>query len=227
MSGVSGLGKSIRQGLSSLNHWYGWLGVLVASVATANFIFSLTNLPISASIGALFSTYKAIVHVAFDWITLPFRFRIPGVVKDLLFLYGIVGGAFVRARLAENIYTKRNQSLRNAIRVLLSFPLRDIDGGYPLNSRFAVFWQHSPNWLRCLLDFALWPRVAIQYWNRPMVHVNEYLGTYPTFPAGYKTHKPLLYDRRIVFTIQLAAVLLGLFAILVTNAFLTLPQSTP
>jgi hypothetical protein len=227
MADSTRLAQSIRQGFSSFNHWYGWLGVLVASVATANFVFSLTNLPLSASIISIISTYKAIVHAAFDWITLPFQFRIAGWAKDMIFLYCLIGGAFVRARLSERIYSEHNQSVRNALWVLFSFPLKNVDGSFPLNTRFATVWQHSPQWMRSLLDFLLWPRVAIQYCRKPMVHENDYLGTYPTFPAGYQTSKPFLYDRRVVFAIQLLAVMLGLFAIVVTNAFLTLPQSSP
>ena len=61
-------------------------------------------------------------------------------------------------------------------------------------------YKNSPTWLKKFMDVVLWPRVAIQYFNRPCVYRNTYNDSIQSFAAGYKPGgiKEFLYDRRII-----------------------------
>lgn len=206
------------------NSWYAVFGAIVAGIAFANFVFSLLNINLSLVISTLLGTYKAIVHGGIDWVLSAFSWRLPDWAKDVIFLYGLAGGAFVRARAGEGIYPNDATSVRKALRALLF--RRDEDGGVSLASPMTRMYQKSPKWLKAALDFTLWPRVAKQYFLRPMVYLNEYLGTYPTFSASYKpgSHKIFIYDRRKIFIAHAVIILLVFSFIVIINAFLVIPS---
>ena len=95
------LSNSLAAAYLSLKSWFSFFGVLVAVVAVTNFIFSLFQLNVSEIIGLVLDAYKAIIHGLFDWMTWVFGFQLTWYVKDALFLYGLVGGSFLRSRASE------------------------------------------------------------------------------------------------------------------------------
>lgn len=226
---------SINHALTSMRGAFAILGLIVTTVAVLNFLYAIFAFPVSPVLRQLLDTYRAIVHGAFDWITWLFGFRIPGPLKDGLFLYGLAGGAFMRARVAEGIYDPVSPPARlPAIVRVLVWPKRSHggivvpgEGGISMKSRVGVAYSIAPTWLRRAFDFLLWPRVAIQYWSQPMVYFHEYGGTYQTFAAGYRPGgwKTFLHDRRIVFAVHAGVILLAVVAILVVNGFLAPPAS--
>lgn len=80
---------------------YNIFGIMVASLACLNFLNSLVHLPLITVAEQFLATYRAIVHGLLDWVTVPFHLQIPDPVKDAIFIYGIVGGGFMRARMAD------------------------------------------------------------------------------------------------------------------------------
>lgn len=214
---------------------YAVLSIVVTIVAVLNFLHALFAFPLLPILRQLLDTYRAIVHGAFNWIVWPFGLRIPGPLADTLFLYGLAGGAFMRARIAEGIYdpVAHPAKLRSIMRVLV-WPNRSHggivvpgEGGISTKPRIGVAYSIAPKWLRRVFDFLLWPRVAVQYWKRPMVHFHEYGATYQTFAANYRPggRKPFLYDRRIILAIHISMILLAVLFILIVNGFLAPPIS--
>ncbi|MBK3842912.1 hypothetical protein [Paraburkholderia aspalathi] len=218
--------KSLLHALSSIKSWAAVLGILASSVALCNFLSTLLSVHLSAALATLLTTYKLLVHGAIDWILFPLGIKLPQWIKDAIFIYCIVGGAFMRARMREDVYADppKDASLLKSLKIV-SKRVIVINGGIPMTGRMSVFYQVSPKWVRRVMDAVLWPRVARQYFARPMVHQNDYLGTFPSFPAGYKpgSYKVFLYDRRHVFYFQLAAAFAAVIFILVVNGFLSVP----
>lgn len=214
---------------------YTILGMLVTIVAVLNFLHAIHAFPLIPIQRQLLETYEAIVHGAFNWITWPLGFRIPSPIKDVLFIYGLAGGAFMRTRMAEGIYGPVSHAARlSSIARVLIWPMRSHGGivvtgelGVSTKSRIGVAYSVAPEWLRRAFDFLLWPRVASQYWQEPMVYFHEYGGTYQTFAADYRPGglKIFLHDRRLVFAVHAGMVLLSVFAILIINGFLAPPAS--
>jgi hypothetical protein len=223
--------RSLLQAKHSISNWYGMLGIIVASVAIVNFLHALSQFPIGAILRQLLDTYRAVVHGAIDWVTWPINLRVPATFKDLFFLYSVVGGACMRARMSENIYPDHDnvQPLSAIARVILR--PRRLQGlvvtpgeiGLSTNNRMVVAYRIAPPWLRRAFDFLLWPRVVLQYWRSPMVYFAHYTATYQTFKAGYipGPQKDFLYDRRLVLAFQVGAVVLTVFLVLIINGFLT------
>ena len=229
------LKPSFERAIHSMRGTYAILGIVVTAVAILNFLHALIAFPLLPILSQLLDTYRAIVHGAFNWMAWPFGLRIPGPLADALFLYGVAGGAFMRARIAEGIYNPVSPpaKLTSIVRVLL-WPERSRGGivipgerTISMKSRIGAAYSIAPTWLRRSLDFLLWPRVAVQYWKSPMVHFHEYGGTYQTFAANYRPggQKPFMHDRRVVFAIHITAILLAVALILVVNGFLAPPKS--
>ncbi|CAH0356658.1 MAG: hypothetical protein WA085_05015 [Sphingobium sp.] len=229
--------RSLNEVWRSMSGIYNILGIVVAVVACLNFVNSLGHLHLSTILSSLLATYRAIVHGAINWVTLPFRIRLPGYVDDLLFLYVLIGGSFMRARASEIVYRGDwdPKSMWVIARILI-WPERwngciKIPGesAIPLNSsRVSVAYSRSPAWFRRVLDMLLWPRVARQYWRRPRVFRNEYLGTFPSFEVGYQPgqQKIFIYDRRYMFAAQISAVLAASLFVVLINAFLLPPTES-
>jgi len=215
---------------------YAVTGIVVAAVASLNFLAALVQLPLAAIVRQLLVTYSAIVHGALDWLLFPIGLRLPGPVIDMLFLYTLIGGCFARARAGEIVHrggTSRPKSAPVLLRLLIwperSHGLIVVPGepGLSVNpSRIAAVYRHAPGWLRRTLDLVLWPRVARQYWARPRVYQNDHMGTFPSFEVGYtpSSNKFFIYDRRYIFMAQVAGVLAVVAAILVVNGFLVVPE---
>jgi hypothetical protein len=214
---------------------YAILGIVVTVVAILNFLHAIIAFPLLPVLRQLLDTYRAIVHGAFNWVVWPFGLRIPGPLADALFLYGLAGGAFMRARIAEGIYDPVSPpaKLSSILRVLV-WPQRSHGGivapgerSISTKGRIGVAYSIAPKWLRRIFDFLLWPRVGIQYWKRPMVHFHEYNGTHQTFAANYRPggRKPFMHDRRVVFAAHMILILLAVVLILVVNGFLAPPSS--
>ncbi|WP_150129666.1 hypothetical protein [Bosea sp. RAC05] len=208
----------------AMNTWYSWLGVLVAGIAITNFMFSVTQLPLSTVVATLLKTYQAIVHGSIDWALYLFGWKLPGWIKDLIFIYFIIGGAFMRARQAEGIYSTHDTSFLYAFKGLYSRHNRD--GSTSIQGAgLSVMYQRSPIWLKRAMDLLLWPRVARQYIKIPMVYFHEYSGTYQTFKANYTPgpRKVFLHDRRKLFFVHLFSAALVMIFIVIINGFLTIP----
>lgn len=207
--------QSILAGVRALRQWYNLFGVLAASVAISNFLFALLNLAPAVIIRELFFAYVFVFHGVIDLALFPFGLSLPGWTKDLLFLYAVLGGSFMRARASEGIYS--DGSLKRAWYTLRTG--KSAAGGLFLGSRLSSVWKESPRWLQRVLDFVLWPRVARQYFQQPMVYLHHYHGTHQTFAAGYKPGgwKTFLDDRRLVFLVQFCAVIIAVVALSVTS----------
>lgn len=221
--------RSLRQAGKSILSWQSLLGIIAAAVSILNFIHELLQFPLTIVVGHLLAAYEKVIHGAIDWLTLPLHLDIPGPIKDGLFLYCVIGGAFMRARIAEGIYLDqgRIKPLCTILRIVV-WPKRSLgcivvpgERGLSTGGRIKVAYQVSPLWLRRVFDFALWPRVAIQYWMGPMVYFHEYGGTFQSFAPGYTPgpHKEFLYDRRLIFALQIGAVAAAVFCFFVLNGF--------
>lgn len=213
---------------------YNVLGIAVAALACLNFISAIIHFPMTDILRQMLATYQAIVHGGIDWLTYLLQFRLPGPLKDFLFIYGVIGGGFMRARMIDEGCkggADRPKTLAVLARVLLwphrTMGLIRISGepGVSTDRRLVAIYQNAPSWLRRAMDFLLWPRVARQFWKNPRVYKNEYLGTYPSFSANYRpgSHKVFLYDRRHRFYLQVGAVFGVVVFVIVVNGFLTLP----
>ena len=128
----------------------------------------------------------------------------------------------MRARASTN-KGRYYESLYDALRILIAPSKRARDGSIPAASRLTAMYWFAPPWFRRIFDFFFWPRVAHQYFDLPIVRYNDYTAREQFFEVDYKSNKPFLYDRRVLFLIQLLAVSAAFFGILVTNAFLTIP----
>jgi hypothetical protein len=224
------LKRSYVQARRSISSWYGALGTIVSVVAVLNFFEEIARLPFSFLLQQILATYQAIVHGAFDWILWPFGLKIPSAMKDIIFIYGVVGSSFMRSRMSENIYPDHSniQPIGQIAKVLL-FPERKLglivvpgELGLSTDRRLVAAYSVSPEWLRRTFDFVLWPRVAAQYFRNPMVYFAEYSATFQTFPSDYTPgpRKEFKYDRRVVFLFQISAVFLVVLLILIVNGFL-------
>lgn len=220
--------KSIQHALQSLASWASVLGIVVSAVAICNFIFSLATLPITATLSALLDTYRLIVHGLINWLLWPFGWKLPPWLTDVLFLYGVLGGAFMRARMREQVYptVPAKASLLRSLKIVCQRRVKLPDGSIPLGRRATIFYQESPQWVRRAMDAILWPRVARLYYSWPRVFRNDYLGTYPSFKVGYQPpkYKEFMYDRRHVFYMQLIAAIAATMFILVINGLLSIPR---
>lgn len=212
---------SVRLGIRSLCHWYSLFGVLAAAIACVNFVYGLTHFHLSDVVRHLLITYRLIAHGAIDWIASCVHIQLVSWIKDPLFLYFIVGGASVRTGRTINADWPSG-TLKDATRAL--FTRKDSSGAKMLATRISAMYQVGPWWLRGCIDFFLWPRRMMQIMSKPIARLNLYTERVQFFPANYPSNKPFLYDRRVIFGVHLAVVFLGFLALLITNAFLSLPE---
>jgi hypothetical protein len=214
--------QSVREGLRALKDWYAAFGTAVAILALTNFVFSLFRVDLALSVQALLSTYKAIVHGTFDWLTYVFGFRLPWWAKDIAFLYILVGGGVARSERESPLFQEMPSNWKRAWSNL--FGSEGI--GNSAYQRWTDFLLFVPRPIRIFDRLFLWPRRLRTWFRRPRVHWDDYHGTndYWFYPVGTKTSKPFVYDRRVSFAVHLAAVLFGFFAVVVVNAFLTVPK---
>lgn len=227
-----------KLGLTHTRHtaasFYNVLGIAVAALACLNFISAMIHFPLNEILKQVLATYQAIVHGAIDWLTYMLQFRLPGPLKDFLFIYGMIGGGFMRARMIDEGCkgsADHPKSLAVLGRILL-WPHRTLglirvpgETGVSTERRLVAIYQNAPSWLRRAMDFLLWPRVALQFWRNPRVYKNEHLGTYSSFPANYTPggRKVFVYDRRHRFYLQVGAMFTVVVLVIVVNGFLTLP----
>lgn len=227
--------KSAKEALKSYSSWYGLLGAIVTVVSVCNFLFTLLHFPISLTLATLLSTYRFIVHGAFDWLMFLTPWRLLPATKDLIFLYGVIGGAFMRARMTDVRVADLDpeSSVWRSIQFIMKregYFSTDYSGRKELvKLSLRSLYRFSPAWVRRAMDCLLWPRVAKQYWALPRVYQNDYLGTFPAFQVGYTPshNKFFIYDRRYVFAAQLLIIFSAVAAILVVNGFLSIPVPVP
>jgi hypothetical protein len=220
--------KSVSEGIKSYKSAYVFFGNLVATVALTNFIFSIFNIDNSVLLKTILTTYRYIVHGSIDWVLFPFHLKLSEPIKDLIFFYALLGGISMRSRIAEDIYSdNEDASFKNSL--MAFFFEREPRAGSSsfYSGRFYLGYYYAPKWLRHIYDFILWPRVMRQYFSKPHVYHNEYMGVYRTFKSDYKPSHPtkvFQFDRRILFLTQLLMISLCFFLILVLNGFLTSPD---
>lgn len=227
--------KSAKEAIKSYATWYGLLGAIVTTVSVCNFLYTLLHFPISLTLATLLSTYRFIVHGMLDWLMFLTPWRLLPVTKDVIFLYCMIGGAFMRARMTDVRVASVDPS--SSVWRTIQFIMKGkghFSPDYPGQKELVVLsprtlYRYSPVLVRRAMDFLLWPRVAKQYWALPRVYQNDYLGTFPAFPVGYTPshNKFFIYDRRYVFAVQLLIILGAVVAALVVNGFLTIPVPAP
>lgn len=219
--------KSLRFAASSLMSWVGVLGIVANGVAVCNFVFSISNLPLSVNIGVLIAAYKQLVHAAFDWVFFLIGIKLSPPVKDIIFFYLMFGGSFMRSRMRERVYAgpPKDASLVRAFKIVCRPVVRRSDGRISKLGRVTDFYQESPFWVRRTMDIALWPRVAKRYFTRPRVFKNLSANSFPAFPVDHvaRPEEIFFYDRRYVFGLQLFAVLLAAAFVLIVNGYSTIP----
>lgn len=213
--------ESIRYALQSFKEAYNFFGIVVAIVASANFVFSLFHVTPSLVLETLLLCYRAIVHGAIHWILYPFAFDVPPAVADLIFLYVLIGGSVGRSYRENPEEFPDRPSFKEAFKELVK-PQRSQDW----HSRVNGFFFHVPRILRSIRRALWWPRYIRDWFARPMVYVDDYYGynRWHYLRSGTKSGKQFLFDRRMVFFIQMATILLGFILVLILNAFLTVPK---
>ena len=88
---------------------------------------------------------------------------------------------------------------------------------------FAEFYYYAPPYLKSFLEAAFWPLEFWSWFRWPLVYFDWDRKSRFLAKPGYYTSHQLLYDRRIVFIVQLSAVILSVLATCIVNGFLTLP----
>lgn len=217
--------KSLSEGYLSLKSWFAIFGLFAAIVSASNFVISVFNIGTHEFFEIVLNTYRGIFHGVINLILFPLKIKLPPYAKDLVVIYFLIGGSFLRARRAEgSIYLDGdNCSVKNAFLALL-FGREPGNTKSLYSGRGYLMYQYSPTWMRQTLDVLIWQRVLIQYWNRPRVFRNEYNGSIQSFSATYTPGgiKTFLYDRRVIFLVQALAVILGVIGVIVVNGFLGL-----
>ncbi|EGQ7944568.1 hypothetical protein G8G17_003483 [Vibrio cholerae] len=217
--------KSIAKAIESFKSVFAMGGVLAATIAVVNFISAFVSFDFAYMFQVILDMYKAFVHQPMDWFFSLLDITVPSSVKDVIFFYLLLGGCFMRARKGEQIYNNdSNATIKTAFEALVH--RKSIGGGVSMSTGLSAMYQNSPRYLQQLMDFGLWPRVAVQYYRSPMVHKNLYLGTFPAFAAGHKVGemKPFQYDRRVVFMTQLLFISFGVVCVFIVNGFLTMAK---
>lgn len=214
------LSKSIRAGFRSMSSPFGVLGTVLAAISTTNLVFTLFSIPVALHIQPVYASYIAYVHGLISHLVHWAGWTPPSWGKDLIVIYFLIGGFFMRSRGAEGIYdSKKSNSILAALRLVLQRRIVFPNGAIPAGSRMTVLYQESPGRAKRVLDTVLWPRVAMQYFDMPCVYFHEYSGTYQTFEADYTPgpRKEYLYDRRMVLAVQLLIVSCAVMVLCITN----------
>ncbi|EIV8661272.1 hypothetical protein [Vibrio parahaemolyticus] len=218
------LKKSINEARRTFNDGYSVVGIMVTVLSCTNFMFSLFNLERSDVLEVVLMTYESIVFGLIDWLTFPFNVTFPWYIKNIIFLYCIMGGAYLRTSNIENQgWEAKEGTIKSAV---LAFLFKKTPGpGTPVfTGRIYLTYLYSPRWLRMVMDYTLWPRYFRLEMAKPCVYISDFSGK-SSFKAGYTpgSHKVFQFDRRVVFLLQLSVVLLSTFMVIIVNGFLVMP----
>lgn len=221
--------KSLKHALRSAVTLVSLLGTVGTTIALLNFLTSLLTLSLSASFEAMLSAYKLLIHGAIDWLLFFVGVKLPLWAKDMIFIYLIIGGAFMRSRMRETVKAvpPKNASLLKSLRIVCAPVVQRSDGTISSLGRMIDFYQESPFWVRRIMDILLWPRIAKRYFAKPRVFFNPNSGTHPAFsmhsdPGPYLV---FVYDRRHIFYMQLFAAIAATLFALVIGGFSELPNT--
>ena len=231
-SRINQASQSLRTAARSIAAWYSILGVVVTSISLANFTFSLFAVTPAGIIEHLLETYRLIVHATLNLLASFINVSVPGWAADLLFIYAILGSTTVRTQIsAYGGYS--SGSVRGLCHVLWhGKPADSYYGTYqavrgrPVRNLIIACQEFGPVWLAAAVDFLVWPRRVRLWFRRPIARENDYNFRTQYFTAAQVSTKDFLFDRRWIYAAQLFAVFVAFTAILVVNAFLSLPTES-
>lgn len=217
---------SIIQGLQALGKWYGIIGFLAAASASINLITSLLALDIATFLAPFITVYRSIAHPLIDVLTVWLPFELPLYVKDLVVLYGIIGGSVARAY--EEYRQVRRGGLKEAWISLLGKPSPPGRNLYdPKEWPPVRFYRASPKWLRMLFDVVLWPITIVEAFKKPIASMGRtssgtWYSTAKTWEEAEHNKREghiSTFDLRINFATQLLVLLFIVAVVVGLNAY--------
>jgi hypothetical protein len=168
------------------------IGVVLAGISLFNLVSHFFSLDLSSFFGYFFTLYRDFFRNMIDGILFFLPFQLPGEVKDLLTLYGLLGAVVVKS--VRQLYPATEWA--------------------PLRFR-SLRWRFLRWRLRAVLfyarDLLLWPRSVKKLYERPYVYwddepANDHYQSPIRLPDP-KAEAFFMYDVRVIFCIQLSAMI--------------------
>ena len=218
---------SVTHGLQALGRWYGVIGFVAALSALINLLVALFTLDLAAFLAPFITVYRAIAHPVIDTLTFWLPFRLPLFVKDIIVLYGIIGGSVARTN--ESFRDVRKGTLKHAWISLLAKPNPPGRNLYdPKEWALIRFYRAGPSWLRIVLDIIFWPITIGEVFAAPIASkgVLESGGAWYSRSSDWeKADGPsreghiATFDLRINFAVQIIALIIIAFVIVGLNSY--------
>lgn len=217
---------SVTHGLQALGKWYGVIGFIAALSALINLLVALFTLDMASFLAPFITVYRAIAHPLVDVLTAWLPFRIPLYVKDLIVLYGIMGGSVARTN--ESFRRVRKGSLSEAWGSMLGRP--NPPGKSPWDPKTSPprrFYDASPQWLRIVLDVLLWPLTFEAVFRVPIASIGRApSGSWYSRSVDWEQAQDHIreghiatFDLRINFAVQILALIITAFVIVGLNSY--------
>ncbi|WFE92633.1 hypothetical protein K1718_27425 (plasmid) [Roseibium porphyridii] len=94
-----------------------WISSIFAATAMFNIISNWSKLEISSLIAEILILYQKVSHLFVDLLLFPFDINIPNYVKDIIFIYIVIGGVILRGyiRIYREFYDMEYNGYRSAV----------------------------------------------------------------------------------------------------------------
>jgi hypothetical protein len=221
---------SARHAFSS---FYAWIGLIAGAFALARFGTDLFTLELNAVGRQLLEFYLAISRGAFDLALGWAQIEVPTLIKDLTVLwfvavsltYRTLVRVLVAAQEIRCFYQSKSMFPQNApTRFAVLAPLRTLFDRFDQLDGAPLFYNSVVLMFLCIF---VWPIFILYFWRRPYF-VESWDDTEADHPSWFNLYPEALatdfylrktyFNARLVFLLQLAAMMLAATAFLVIGA---------
>ena len=201
------------------------LGALLGGISLFSLLARLGYVDVTIPTGQLLDGYRTFILGVFDVLTWPFDFSIHPIIKEVLTLWLLLGGIFVRVFLA--IYDAERAKAGKEDGIV------DLHGDFIVIGRLASHSMPEKKWrvyLSVVFVIIAWPILLIESWVTGAYWYSTY--SHVTFTEPDMTEKrpnrrflssiqpDFLFDTRIMYFAQITAMAAVCLFLVAANFFL-------